>query len=97
MEMICNACRKRTKILELNKRMEGDLEIQYITCSTCGQEYIVSLTDQALRVSLEEYDRLRKVIKAGNAPVGTYHKVEQLHKENTKRCQQLIQAYLGLE
>ncbi|MBQ9685430.1 MAG: hypothetical protein IJV41_02625 [Oscillospiraceae bacterium] len=97
MKTICNVCRKRTDIGKPDIRTEGDLEIQYITCPSCGQEYIVAVTDPGLRKQIKSYDRLQQKIKNGNAAVGVYRKAEELHQENVMRCQQLIAQYLGIE
>ena len=95
--MICNVCRHRGEVAEIKNRMEGDLSICYMTCPECGQEYLISVTDPELRKQIGKYKRLRQAIRSGKAKVGTYRQAEALHKENTARCQSLIQEYLGIE
>ena len=91
MEMICNACRKQTDVEKPKLRTEGELQIQYITCPDCGQEYIVAVTDP------ERYIRLQRLIKKGNATVATYRDAEKVKAANASRCRDLITEYLGLE
>lgn len=97
MEMICNACRKRTDIEKPKLRTEGELQIQYITCPDCGQEYIVAVTDPDLRKDIKRYIRLQRMIKKGNATVATYRDAEKVKAANASRCRDLITEYLGLE
>ncbi|MBR0161891.1 MAG: hypothetical protein IJQ02_11495 [Oscillospiraceae bacterium] len=97
MEIICNVCRKRAEIEEPKIRTEGDLEIQYVGCPSCGQEYIVSVTDAELRGGVEKYIKRLQAIKTGKMNPHFYRETERLHKENTRRCRELIQVYLGLE
>ena len=97
MEMICNVCRKRADIEKPASRTEGELQIQYITCPECGQEYIVAVTDPALRKEIKRYIRLKRLIKKGNAAAGAYRDAEKLKAANASRCRELITGYLGLE
>lgn len=46
-------------------RYEGDLEITYIQCEKCKEEYIVSITDSVLRASIDRYQRIAKTIADG--------------------------------
>ena len=66
MEMICNVCRKHAVMERPAVRTEKTLEIQYITCPVCGQEYIVAVTDPDLRKAIKRYIRLQHLIKKGN-------------------------------
>lgn len=97
MEMICNVCHKRADISKPESRKEGDLEILCMTCPHCHQEYVISVTDPALRKNIKRYNRLRNQIKKGNVRVSVYREAEKLKAENVSRSRELIERYLELE
>ena len=96
METICNVCKEQTEIDKPVVRKEDDLEIQYITCPHCHQEYIIAVTDPALRKDIKKYKRLRQVIRSGKARVATYREAERQKEANVLRSRELICGYLGL-
>jgi transposase-like protein len=96
METICNVCHKKAEISKPEKRRDGDLEIHYIACPHCHQEYVIAVTDPALRKNIKKYLRLRQVIKAGKPRISAYREADQLHSANVERSRQLIEGYLGL-
>ena len=96
METICNVCRKKAEIEMPQIRQEGDLEIQYITCQHCGQEYVIAVTDPELRKDIQKYMRLQQIIRSGKGRVSTYREAESLHTANVKRSRELIEEYLEI-
>lgn len=97
MNMICNVCKRNAEVPKPLKRTEGDLEIGYIVCPSCSQEYIISVTDPALRKQIKKYLRLSAKIRKGNAKISSYQEAEKLKTENVTRSKELIEQYLGLE
>ena len=46
--MVCNKCHKTIRINPRYKTV-GGIEYNYFTCKKCGEAYVISATDEALR------------------------------------------------
>lgn len=70
-KVICDNCHAEFKT-EIHTSKQGELEVQYLKCPTCGETYIVLVTDPTLREMIEENNKL--LIKAKKAKGLKYQK-----------------------
>ena len=54
---ICDQCGAEFNVAP-HQRTEGDLDIVYLQCPHCKQEYLVSITDSVLRDAIVEYNKI---------------------------------------
>jgi len=55
--VVCNKCHKIVNI-KPRYRTDGGIEYNYFTCKKCGETYVISATDEALRRNIERYKHL---------------------------------------
>ena len=76
-----------------HKRIEGDLEIIYIQCEKCKEEYIVSITDSVLRTAIDRYQRIAKTIADGKTSEYLVQCARKLMERNHAKCRALREEY----
>jgi len=74
-------------------RNEGDLEIIYIQCDKCKEEYIVSITDSVLRAGIERYRRITKTIADGKSSETLLMCARMLMEKNHAKFRKLKEEY----
>ena len=91
----CNQCGAEFE-LTLRHRADGDLDITYIQCPFCNEEYLVSVTDSVLRDAISEHRKLADSIKTA-ADAETSMKLaesaRQMYESNNLRCFELMAKY----
>lgn len=102
----CEKCGKllSTQGLVIGMEHDGDLDIQYFRCHFCGEKYIVSVTDPALREKIKKMNRMQdavKLMKLNRKSVRlksiekTIEQIQRLKKEIHKEGHRLKTEYLG--
>lgn len=92
----CDAC-GCAFVPEPKTRREGEIEYSFFNCDYCGKEYIVSVTDTALRQSIRKYRSLAEKLKNKPLSEETLREVTALKDANTKRAAELRQMYIREE
>lgn len=94
-KILCNKCGAEFDVT-LYERKDGDLDITYIQCPHCDEEYLVSVTDGVLRNAVEECRCLFEKAQAV-ADTDTSEKLmeaaRQMKDNNSKRCFELMAEY----
>ena len=80
----CDACGCAFP-LDFETRVDGEIETTFFRCPYCGKGYVVSVTDEALRKNIREYQQLytRNQKK----------RLQKLKASNVKRCEELKKQY----
>lgn len=98
MFFVCDKCGVNIDIQELQTRLEGELEVTFFVCHECNNEYIVMVTDEALRKGIKRYKRMTEVrslnmSQGKTIPVTFNQKIANILKSNAKRGSQLLEEY----
>jgi len=91
----CDKCGGEFSI-ELLKRKDGDLDIAYLKCPHCNEEFLVSVTDSVLRSAIDNYRELsRKIRESTDAKTSAEiaEAARQMKNRNEQRCSALIAEY----
>lgn len=92
---LCDKCGAEFELTPHHKT-EGDLDIVYIQCSYCNEEYLVSVTDSVLREAIEKYlDTMKQARTVVDAKTSDElaRTARQMKAENHIRCKELIEKY----
>jgi len=83
-------------ILSLQERKEGDLDITFIQCPHCHEEYLVSVTDSVLRDAIKEHQGLMDKVRTATDAETSNRLIEaarEMKENNLKRCSELMIEY----
>ena len=92
---VCDKCGAEFDVTPRHKA-DGDLDIVYLVCPHCEEEYLVSVTDSVFREAIEKCREL--MVKASTATdAETSDKLARMARvmktENHNRCKALIEEY----
>ena len=73
---------------------DGEIEYTFFRCVWCGKAYMVSVTDEKLRQSIEAYQRLVEQNRIRRLPEDEQIRMQQLKAENAAKCRELRGLYL---
>ena len=82
--------------LSLQERKEGDLDITFIQCPHCREEYLVSVTDSVLRDAIKEHQGLMDKVRTATDAETSNRLIEaarEMKENNLKRCSELMIEY----
>ena len=88
---ICDKCGAEFEITP-HRRIDGDIEIVFLKCTSCGEEYLVSVTDSVLRDAIEEYKRRTDAALAAADPATSealFIEARKINDDNLRRCREL--------
>ena len=94
MVIICDNCGAEIEC-RLYSRMEGETEITFLRCPECGEEYISSVTDQALRRKVAQCGKMAQKVKPLCTIESYILRVLQLHEQNVQRSRFLLASKKG--
>ena len=89
----CDAC-GCAFVPELLTQREGEIEYTFFRCDYCGKAFMVSVTDEALRESIEQYRALARWNMMKRLPERTQRRMQKLKEENVRRARELRWQYL---
>ncbi|MFG6349568.1 MAG: hypothetical protein K1W15_12775 [Lachnospiraceae bacterium] len=87
--VVCNKCHKIVNI-KPRYRTDGGIEYNYFTCKKCGETYVISATDEALRRNIERYKHLRQ---KGQITEKEQQELTGLLQANLERSRELKEKY----
>ena len=92
---LCNKCGAEFDVAPRHKA-DGDLDIVYLVCPHCNEEYLVSITDSVLREAIGKCREL--MVKASTTTdAETSDKLARMSRvmktENHNRCRALVEEY----
>jgi len=93
--VLCDKCGSEFPV-ELFKRKDGDLDIAYLKCPHCNEEFLVSVTDSVLRSAIDSYKELfRKIRETTDAKTSAEiaEAARQMKENNSRRCLELMTEY----
>lgn len=93
--VLCDKCGGEFPI-ELFKRKDGDLDIAYLKCPHCNEEFLVSVTDSVLRSAIDNYKELSRKIREttdANTSAEITEAARQMKNRIEQRCSTLIAEY----
>lgn len=94
-KLICNKCTEAF-VMKLSLRTEGELEITSFRCPHCNEEYVVAVTDSALREAIHDYDTMLEEARTATDAETSGALTEtarQMKEANTKRRFELMAEY----
>ena len=89
MEIICDKCGAVMENPIQRSIRTGDIEHTYFICKTCGEPYLISTTDSALRRNIEKYRKMAQRLRKGKCTEEYHRKVQKLKEENRRRSREL--------
>ena len=96
-KIYCNKCGAEFS-LSILERKEGDLDVTYIQCPHCKEEYLVSVTDSILRDAIQEHNRLMEKARTAadeDASTQLAETARRMKENNSRRCFELMAEYIG--
>ena len=91
---ICDHCGKEGSFEPLYRR-KGDLDLIFLKCPECETEFLVAVTDSALRRDIETFDQMARNIRNGNVTEMFIEDVRKIYQENLARGKSLRDQYLN--
>ena len=73
--------------------LEGDVELTFLRCPSCGEVYPVCATDSILREDIAEYKEMRSLIRRRLVEDSFLRKAEALKQKNMKRSRELMERH----
>jgi uncharacterized C2H2 Zn-finger protein len=92
MQIICDKCKAEIHPQPETFR-DGEIEHIFFRCPECGEVYHLCATDEALRKSVMEYDRLAGMNRKKRRSEQFLRKAAELKEKNIKRCRELMEQY----
>ncbi len=93
MQIKCDNCSAVAETIMPETARDGDLEYTFFRCQSCGTVYPIAATDDALRKSIEKYDRRRQLIRMKPVTEQFLRDTEELKQKNLKRCKELMEQH----
>ncbi|MDE6616404.1 MAG: hypothetical protein K2K35_07535 [Lachnospiraceae bacterium] len=90
--VVCNKCNKMVNIKPRNKTV-GNIEYSYFKCKRCGETYVISVTDENLRQSIERYKHLAEKKQKGHITEKEQQELTGLLQANLERSRGLKEKY----
>lgn len=91
----CDHCGSMTEFLPQVRR-DGGLEIISLICPSCGNEYVGSVTDAALREDVARYKRMAEEIRTRPMPLSFILQSQRIHERNVRMNRALREQYLAV-
>lgn len=79
--------------LDFETRVNGEIETTFFRCPFCGKVYVVTVTDEALRKSIQEYVRLYKRHQRKRLSERALKRLLKMRASNVTRCEELKKQY----
>ena len=73
--------------------LEGEVELTFLRCPSCGEVYPVCATDSRLREDIAEYKEMRSLIRQRPVSEAFLRKAEALKQKNMKRSRELMERH----
>ena len=78
---------------ELHEAKSGEYELSFFVCPFCGKRYVISITDDVLRKSIEEYCGLRQAAEKDELSEEELERMKELKAANRERMRALKEAF----
>lgn len=91
---ICDKCGRKFTI-KLHTKDKDNLEITYLECPKCHEQYIVNVTDEQLKADINKAIELRNKILQNSNDKEAIRDYYILKNKNCIRKKQLKEEYLG--
>ena len=79
---------------EIQETKDGDLELSFFRCPSCGKRYLISVTDEELRAALSEYAALSYNNRVSRLCEKLQKQMQDMKEHNLKRSEELEQRYM---
>ena len=93
MQIKCDKCGAVAETVKPETAKDGEIEYTFFRCPACGEVYPISATDDALRKSIAEYERRRRLIRIKPVTEPFLRSAEALKQDNLKRCKELMELH----
>ena len=93
MEIKCDKCGAVAETVKPETAKDGEIEYTFFRCPACGEVYPIAVTDDALRKSIAEYERRRRLIRIKPVTEPFLRGAEALKQDNLKRCKELMELH----
>ncbi len=87
-EIVCDAC-SESFIPKMETAWDGELEFSYFHCPCCRKTFLFSVTDEALRKGIAEYEKLARKGRRHRLPEKKILYARKLLESNMMRSRQL--------
>ena len=77
----------------VEEKWEGEIQSVFFRCPSCGKPYLISVTDEALRNSVQIYKGLFVRCRKKKLPEHILQEMEKRKLENLRRCEELKAKY----
>lgn len=88
----CDACGCAFP-LDFETHVNGEIETTFFHCPHCGKGYVVSVTDEALRKNIREYQQLYTRNQKKRLSERSLKRLQKLRASNVIRCEELKKRY----
>ena len=93
MQIKCDKCGAVAETIKPETAKDGEIEYTFFRCPACGGVYPIATTDDALRKSVAEYERRRRLIRIKPVTEPFLRDAEALKQDNLKRCKELMELH----
>ena len=89
----CDGC-DQDFVPDVQKMNDGECEIYFIQCPSCGDKYLISVIDQELRSEISEYAALEHNNRVSRLSKQMQKRMWEMKKRNIKRSNELKKRYM---
>ena len=93
MQIRCEKCSAVSDAAVPETYLEGEVELTFLRCPSCGEVYPVCTTDSRLRKDIEEYKEMRSTIRQKPVSEAFLRKAEALKQKNMQRSRELMERH----
>ena len=77
----------------VEEKWEGEIQSVFFRCPFCRKPYLISVTDEALRNSVQMYKSIFVRSRKKRMPEHILEEMEKRKQENLRRCEELKVLY----
>ena len=93
LQIRCEKCSAVSDAAMPETYLEGDVELTFLRCPSCGEVYPVCATDSRLREDIAEYKEMRSLIRHRLVGDSFLRKAEALKQKNMQRSRELMERH----
>ena len=93
MQIKCEKCSAVSDAAMPETYLEGDVELTFLRCPSCGEVYPVCAMDNALREDIAEYKEMRSIIRHRFVEDSFLRRAEALKQKDMKRSRELVERH----
>ena len=93
MQIKCEKCSTVSDEAMPETYLEGEVELTFLRCPSCGEVYPVCATDSRLREDIAEYKEMRSLIRQRPVSEAFIRKAEALKQKNMQRSRELMERH----